>query len=1282
MSLTKTLNKNATSLANSGIVAIQPSEYFTNKSLDSFIEIPVSSKNISTLTTQNLLNVLDDITNVCPVQQNTILSNKIWTRYNTKQRQLTDKKNIFKNYIKQQNSFEELTGVSSERPEIIMLTDFVPLFVNKQNVNNLSQNSYKNSYFTNEGQFVDAKFNMEQLTALEIDERLKFLSARTNKTLSSTYSKFVLEKKDFQNKISDLKTLLGNISQLIKTFNSTKQLFDLRNFNYNISYDDNMSILNQLTIENYYKNSVQESLLNTIATQLPTNISLVNVLSQFGYSKNAIKNNFTSTKIWLQTIFEFKNILENYSYKIFDQNIDTIRNDIASNKINKPVNTINFNLKLINLSTDVPTINSIISTIPATLHRGTQQPIMKGFSELSESFQDLLDKFVLFTWIFSKEYRFSNGLAQTSTRQTLLNDFGYQVQTKNNLLFNNVFGHDQQSIENITNGTGEDNRICALAYSIINNKHVLNFETQQIETTKTNFSAGGEVYIDELLNTVSTSETEKFIFDTKQIENLINRLSICKNAINILANNMNWLCIPMTDNVSAITQQTERIITSPIDLFTHIHTSFIDNQANKIKIEYQTDPMTAIFAFASSDQQLKSLLFILCIFQIFKLENNTVDNVTYQSILQNISSYIKFLSTTSKFNQHNKSSKDKINISTIIEMLNLNTSKVWQQTLSIMKNIYLTLVENNEVVTLSKTRYSGINDSVMLMLIFDIIISLIEKYSILTLNTNFVLNSQVTFSLVNITSQESITSDTFSVYDKINFERSQVISGFVAIVGTLHALQMKLQSFVNYTHSQQVQTTIKTYLTTALQTISDQRMIKLLFTEQQMMLNVSTIYDLFARVSTRQNNGADFNKDGKIDDNDLFLSLDESLITPKLRNYFNILFSDSAFASDLGNKNILTIGIPCGFVENLKQKILNSTMSVKSKQTDIIKINVYKTDIQRPEFVFKPLTFLFELSRFPVRNSNLLVNLTQTSTIQDVIKFLPTRDILQNSNIANDMISFGKITTDITNLMKSKALSEYSSQVAFNSDEYNFLSSGNKNELLVNHALSYMLELYIKALTDLNVGDYKFVIDSNQYDIQTKKDLAQELVKQMLQDIVSQQTNKNVNGKLFSKQSLIITTLQLNVNKNINQLNNISQLINLLTEKQLKQITQELIKINKFVNSTTSLSSASSVISSIISPKQFDRVFNIIVDSNDFELDIQKLKLVFNSRELTNLINSGEIVQTNTPINKFQTTLLQQKNTNTQNNNFYKQRNKNKNNGDIIFEKYYVTIDTFGEDII
>jgi hypothetical protein len=1284
MTLIKSLSKNTTSTINSGIIAIQPLESSSDSLLKTDTKLLVTTKKISIITTQNLSTIIENIVDVCPIQQDVKLSNKIWLKYNRTNQQLTNKKDILKNYVKQQNSFEELTGISSNRPEIVMVTDFVPLFSKQQNANNLSNKSYKNSYFTNEGQYVDAKFNIEQLSLLEIQNRLNILSARDSRLTSSTYSKLQNEKNTFNNKIDELRTVTGNITQLLQALNNTKQLFDLHNFVHTTTYDNNTSLFDDKLTNDNDQAYTQSSLLNFVSMQGSNSTSLSYVLSQFGYTKSAIKNNFTSTKIWLQTIYEFKNILENYSYKLFDQNIEIIRQDTNSNRIIKPLSVLNFNTTLANLS--VPTINDIIKTIPTSVDTLLKY-VMLGFFTITQSSQDVLDKFVVLPWIFSKEYRYSNGLTKTATQQTLLSVFGYEIQTQNASLFDAVFGRFQQSIDD--NIVVIDNTIRSLAYEFTNNKSILNFESRPIETSKFNLKSGGEFYIDDLLDNISTSDA--MTLNTERIENLIKRLSTCKNGLNILSNNMNWLCESTTDNMTATTQQTERLITSPLDLFTYIHISFVDNQTNKLKYEYTADSLSALFALASSDQKLKSLLFVLCMFQIFN-QDFTVDSVTYGLILSNITAYINELRPTLKLTNFNptKETLFLINVATIVEMLSVNsTSKIWIQTLSIMKSIYATLIENNEVVVLSKTRYSGINDSVMLMMIFDMIVSLFEKYSVVQFGplspmvNSSQFNPNTTLTIFNVPPQESKTTDMFTVYDKLNFERLHVVSSFVAIIGTIHALQMKLQTFVNYIKSTQVQTTIKSYASLALPTISEQRMTKLLFNEQQMMLNISTIYDLFARITKNKNRGigADFNNDNSVDDNDMFLAIDESLITPKLRNYFNLTFSDTTFVHDVGNKNILTIGIPCGFVENLKQKFINNSIT-KIKQTDIIKINVYKSDVQQPDLIFKPLTFLFELSRFPVRNESLLLDLPMTSNIQDVVKSLPTRDVLQNSKVTNDVISYGKLSSNISSLTKS-INSEYSSQLAFDSQEYMFLTSDEKNELLINHTLSYMLELYIKALTDLNVGDYKFVINATNYDIQTKKELAQELVRQMLQDVLTQQTNINnsIVGKLFIKQSLISKTSKTIV-KNL-QFNKISQLIDSLSIKQINQIIQELVKINKIVNSTTSLSNADSVISSILAPKQFDRVFNVIVDSNDFEIDLAQMKRTVSSSMLRDLLKTGEIIRTATPVNKFQTTILQkQKNVNIQNKMFYKQKARNKNNGDIIFEKYYVTIDTFGEDII
>ena len=96
----------------------------------------------------------------------------------------------------------------------------------------------------------------------------------------------------------------------------------------------------------------------------------------------------------------------------------------------------------------------------------------------------------------------------------------------------------------------------------------------------------------------------------------------------------------------------------------------------------------------------------------------------------------------------------------------------------------------------------------------------------------------------------------------------------------------------------------------------------------------------------------------------------------------------------------------------------------------------------------------------------------------------------------------------------------------------------------------------------------------------------------------------------------------------------------------------------------------------MIAPKQFDRVFNVIIDPYDFKVDIDKTSATpYGKSALELMIKSGEIVPTSSPSAMF----MGRRETSVVTHEF---RPRDASQGDMTFEKYIVTIETLGEDTV
>ena len=91
----------------------------------------------------------------------------------------------------------------------------------------------------------------------------------------------------------------------------------------------------------------------------------------------------------------------------------------------------------------------------------------------------------------------------------------------------------------------------------------------------------------------------------------------------------------------------------------------------------------------------------------------------------------------------------------------------------------------------------------------------------------------------------------------------------------------------------------------------------------------------------------------------------------------------------------------------------------------------------------------------------------------------------------------------------------------------------------------------------------------------------------------------------------------------------------------------------------------------MLQPKQFDRVFNVVIDPDDFEIDVVETKKVaLGAQALDSLVQQGELIaiDSSTPEKQgFETTAMK-----------YSSRQKTAN--DVTFEKYIVSVESFDDD--
>lgn len=324
--------------------------------------------------------------------------------------------------------------------------------------------------------------------------------------------------------------------------------------------------------------------------------------------------------------------------------------------------------------------------------------------------------------------------------------------------------------------------------------------------------------------------------------------------------------------------------------------------------------------------------------------------------------------------------------------------------------------------------------------------------------------------------------------------------------------------------------------------LGDPNKLSFLLKEPQLTLMLSTIEDVYQSFQ-------DFSEDGEFTPGNkgvLFGTYYDRLThSKKIVEILKNFFSASEFRSSKGyNKKIISIG--------LAQDLLKSVLPdvITGKQDDIFKISIYKMDLLNNDVVYKPKTYIFEASRYPSRVYN-----DVKGSINSLLE-MPTRNY-----------------TMFYQKNKENTETPYWEDMSNSFDEtYSFLSQTEKQEIITNHAASFLLENYIKIMTGLVINETTFNLTSQE---------AEALLKEYEFGTNASQVKTSMEKKKSLK--------SLNIGQNTGQIKKES-----LMSKQSIAVATKL-----------AFQPIAASLRHLIQPKKFDRVFHIIFDP-EFEVDEEK----------------------------------------------------------------------------
>jgi uncharacterized protein YbdZ (MbtH family) len=1329
MSRTFKLTKNAASLGNpqvqsivgtiSAAVQSQASPSISNASSASpaaLVPIPVS--NITSLGASSITTISSIVDSIVNGSEPTLTSmqrnvNSIVTSYGPRADiDLLEIDDIDDNLLSARalEPFEKLTGISNERPEIVMLTNFLPLYRKDDGV---TQSSHDGDDYTltSAGRFMLTQLNVRSLRHDDVRSLVKNLSFRhadLRNLLKSKSSEFEMTIAKYRDVVDALFALVQGLEQL-------KKRLDLHDVMYDVQVETFIQGFTLAFSKQYTTNSVNR-LLSFAKRTLPTKYSFSDVLVKFGYDPSTVNATFMSSKVWLQLLSEMKDLYRYHSLGLVDFGTARQKNsDNASTIVTNDDRRFSLEGKF----TDVPTIGTISSLNSSNANTLLQQ-VEKAWNELyaDTSFQTSETKVAALVNQISKEYRYSRGLSLSDVQRTLLDDFKYQVVQNGNVeLFDKVIGHVGRSVDDVPL-TNAGSLASVAQVRPTTSSVVLTFEKQFIESSVGTLTPGSAYYVDSVMN------FDAGRFDTSRLKELYVSLTTMHKQFGTLVGGLNLLSAQTFDSTDKAAGKFSETLSDPLLLMKAVIQPILDEKTGITNQQVNVDGMCAVLALSNDNLRLRSLLFVyfvLCtmasdtgtsLFNTLAPPDMTLSVVqqALQHVIELIVAELKitssklpfgslkttmspFFDAAGSYNPMTTLSPSLDDIKTMLQ----GSTYVSKFITSYMKAISSTFSKSGSLLN-DRTRYSGCVDTIVMMMTFDALVTTCAKYGNQTfesvsLNTTVggAMTGAMMFNIArtNITHYEQVND----MLTRIEREVSLAQQSTYVVMNALQKLSSATKNMIDSLESKVHRETID-----SIASIVDANLLGMLMNVQQIYIASSLIRDVSARASLTSvaSRAGDVDYDGNFDNDDIVKMLDDSVLSTKMKSIVLEFFKSESMSSKKGyNKKILTVGVPLGFTKKLQQKFqlkdVRNTSDLQ-RQDDVVNVVVYKIDVQNSDIVYKPRKFLFEMSRFPVRNDDEYDQLSGNSHIDDVIASAPMRD-------------FGVGRGTVSRYVASTGAVGRGNVAAFDDASYSFLSDDEKRELAQNHVISYLLELYVKVMTGLNVGEHRFTLSSiaKLIDPTTVKSLAEKFLSTVNErSIGASSFSKVTNGALFtstmpvygapdsSKESIAKSIVDTNIARP--SVDTLATSISGINAGSAEAVVHGMRVIDGMSRMIIPFADPKNVLKGILTPKKFDRVFNVIIDPDEFEIDYaMTTRTPHGKRVLEQLIKQGDV----TAVGRVNSSEIKRASDVSMNTlvkvirggldstvNSYRYRDRDRGEGDMTFEKYFVSIETYGKESI
>lgn len=1234
---------------------------------------------------------------------------------------------VGKTGVRRLRPVEQLTGVSRDRPEIVMITKFQPAF---QDASMLPRVVSAGSSRANPvGQFISG-----QIAARKIRR------AVATRVVSSAAKKSKPVRDDLATRGAAVQTelrALGNASAFMLNVVRSSLLFkaglDLREGTHVVDPQQEFAQHAGTVQTSFHRGAIDitsKKKSHAASTGGATKHDVIDVMVRLGYDRQTALTTFTSTKLWMQLISDLRDILRYHSLEIVDASTTARVKDRSPTALTR-IDTTYFGIRP--GITDVPSLRDI--------RISSRGDLLTFASNVDAAYQFMYDgphlkseemRLTMLVHLIAKELRYSRGLSNEQVRRTLADSYKYAgtLDGGNAGLFDAILGVPGTTITHTS--PGNVSTFMGLAqHQVANDQVVLTFEPDYIDLPEGTYTPGSAYYADGVL------DLDKGKFDTSRLVELQKRFTVALSGfINVDVGLDLGGSGYSLDNTYVSNDKVTTIVSDPAALFDYVVNRFVDVKTGHSQYDVSNDPLAVVYAEARTDTRLRALLFLLSLARIGRASSEgpnpwdvigqalvsvpSSDPTNPADVLHNVKTYghsaaneladaVRDRILNKLLKAHGiipsaKASGDGVlqlttdgmrdalikgtKLTAVIDDALLNILNTFvngdramvQPTISFDTNFAISLglgglgqlpafaAAANAPKPPARTRYGGHVDTVMAMVIFDLICTSISRYadmkiaglSVATAGSSagqqcFVINRAPTSHAKSVAEVEARLAKESSLIQQISSVLTKTTADIAVSAG-------KLADYLSAPDSIKQLTKITTVVGTGIE-------LKALFTEQQIMLVAAAVDDML-ELAQRSNEDADAS--GTTDADEEIRFLDDADASVGTRAVLSSALATVELTPARGaNKRIIVVGVPVGLGEHLRRRIDLSTAKTGAfavRQSDIIRVMVHKVDIQTPDLVFFPRPYFFELSRFTIKNSTRYRRLPVDCSLDDVVVAIPTRDY---GSTIGTRVSYADPRDLPGSRMPVDGLSA-SDVLAFNDAEHAFMTSDVKRELLRNHVISHLMESYVRILTGIDLSEYHFDLEQPAPSITgtTLGRIIDARVSHISDTFTARSADVGVQSGAGLFSHLMTPEMPAAQPRVTTQQGPGRAAVRDMRPDAQRVVQHDARTVSGLSRENTTVSDPLVLSRRLLMPKQFDRVFHLLVDPDDFEIDVTRTSsTAYGQQALAALQASGDVitVRQSSAEASLRSSITSQER--------LRLRPRDHGAGDIAFEKYIVSIE-------